>query len=156
MSLNGSARSQALDDAIQQAEARGVLVVTSRQRRRNRDGAVLPRLGAARAQVSPSRPPTARRARARLGVRALERRHRRARRRILTSDLGGRFSRRSGTSFAAGLRDRSGGAPGRRAPDASATSLRAALIASSRRGGRVDARVAGGELDCRRRAPAAR
>ena len=34
MSLNGSARSQALDEAIRQAEARGVLVVTlGRQRR---------------------------------------------------------------------------------------------------------------------------
>jgi hypothetical protein len=32
-------------------------------------------------------------------------------------------------------------------PDASVTRLRAALIASSRRGGRVDAQVAGGELD---------
>ena len=66
---------------------------------------------------------------------------------ILTSDLGGRFTRRSGTSFAAAYVTGAAALLAAAHPDASATRLRAALIASSRRGARVDAQVAGGELD---------
>ena len=54
---------------------------------------------------------------------------------VLTSDLGGRFTRRSGTSFAAAYVTGAG------------SRMRAALIASARRGGRVDTQVAGGRLD---------
>jgi subtilisin family serine protease len=149
MSLNGSARSQALDEAIQRAEARGVLVVTSAGNDgRNRDrvpsypaserspsvitvasadraGALAPGSAFGRSTVDIAAPGD----------------------QILTSDLGGRFTRRSGTSFAAAYVTGAAALLAAAHPDASATSLRAALIASSRRGGRVDARVAGGELD---------
>jgi len=149
MSLNGSGRSQALDEAIQQAEARGVLVVTSAGNDgRNRDrvpsypasersqsvitvasadraGALAPGSAFGRASVDIAAPGDE----------------------ILTSDLGGRFARRSGTSFAAAYVTGAAALLAAAHPDASATRLRAALIASSRRGGRVDARVAGGELD---------
>jgi subtilisin family serine protease len=149
MSLNGSARSQALDEAIQQAEDRGVLVVTSAGNDgRNRDrvpsypasessasvitvasadraGGLAPGSAFGRASVDIAAPGDA----------------------ILTSDLGGRFAKRSGTSFAAAYVTGAAALLAAARPDASATSLRAALIASSRRGGRVDARVAGGELD---------
>jgi subtilisin family serine protease len=66
---------------------------------------------------------------------------------ILTSDLDGRFTRRSGTSFAAACVTGAAALLAAAHPGASATRLGAALIASSRRGGRVDSRVAGGELD---------
>jgi subtilisin family serine protease len=149
MSLNGSEPSQALDDAIHAAEARGVLVVTSAGNDgRNRDrvpsypaserspsivtvasadrrGALAPGSAFGRASVDIAGPGD----------------------KILTSDLGGRFSRRSGTSFAAAYVTGAAALLAAAHPAASATRLRAALIASSRRGGRVDARVAGGELD---------
>jgi subtilisin family serine protease len=149
ISLNGSTRSQALDDAIRQAEARGVLVVTSAGNDgRNRDrvpsypaserspsviavasadraGALAPGSAFGRSTVDIAAPGDE----------------------ILTSDLGGRFARRSGTSFAAAYVTGAAALLAAANPDASAADLRAALIASSRRGGRVDARVPGGELD---------
>jgi subtilisin family serine protease len=149
MSLNGSAPSQALDEAIQQAQARGVLVVTSagndglnRDRvpsypasersasvitvaSSDRAGALAPGSAFGRGSVDIAAPGDE----------------------ILTSDLGGRFTRRSGTSFAAAYVTGAAALLAAAHPDASATRLRAALIASSRRGGQVDAQVAGGELD---------
>jgi subtilisin family serine protease len=149
MSLNGSAPSQALDEAIQQAQARGVLVVTSagndgRDRDRvpsypaserspsvitvassDRAGALAPGSAFGRGSVDIAAPGDE----------------------ILTSDLGGSFTRRSGTSFAAAYVTGAAALLAAAHPDASASRLRAALIASSRRGGRVDAQVAGGELD---------
>ena len=149
MSLNGSAPSQALDEAIQQAEERGVLVVTSagndgRNRDRvpsypaserspsvitvasaNRAGALAPGSAFGRTSVDIAAPGDE----------------------VLASDLGGRFTRHSGTSFAAAYVTGAAALLAAAHPDAPASSLRAALIASSRRGGRVDARVAGGELD---------
>ena len=149
MSLNGSAASRALDEAIQEAEARGVLVVTSAGNDgRNRDrvpsypaserspsvitvastdraGALAPGSAFGRTSVDIAAPGDE----------------------ILTSDLGGRFTRRSGTSFAAAYVTGAAALLAAAHPDASAPRLRAALIASSRRGGRVDARVAGGDLD---------
>jgi thermitase len=149
MSLNGSARSRALDEAIQQAETRGVLVVTSAGNDgRNRDrvpsypaserspsvitvasadraGALAPGSAFGRSSVDVAAPGDE----------------------ILTSDLGARFARRSGTSFAAAYVTGAAALLAAAHPDASAPRLRAALIASSRRGGRVDAQVAGGELD---------
>jgi subtilisin family serine protease len=149
MSLNGSSPSQALEEAIGQAEARGVLVVTSAGNDgRNRDrvpsypasdrsssvitvastdraGALAPGSAFGRASVDIAAPGD----------------------QILTSDLGGRFTRRSGTSFAAAYVTGAAALLAAARPDLSSSRLRAALIASSRRGGRVDARVAGGELD---------
>jgi subtilisin family serine protease len=149
VSLNGSAPSQALDEAIQQAQARGVLVVTSAGNDgRNRDrvpsypasersasvitvassdraGALAPGSAFGRGSVDIAAPGDE----------------------VLTSDLGGRFTRRSGTSFAAAYVTGAAALLAAAHPDASVTRLRAALIASSRRGGRVDAQVAGGELD---------
>jgi subtilisin family serine protease len=149
ISLNGSAPSQALDEAIGEAQSRGVLVVTSagndgRNRDRvpsypaserspsvitvasaNRAGALAPGSAFGRTSVDIAAPGSD----------------------ILTSDLSGRFTRRSGTSFAAAYVTGAAALLAAAHPGASASSLRAALIASSRRGGRVDARVAGGELD---------
>ncbi|HEV7845371.1 MAG TPA: S8 family peptidase [Thermoleophilaceae bacterium] len=66
---------------------------------------------------------------------------------VLTANLGGGYSSRSGTSFAAAYM--SGAAALLRAarPDASAAQLRDALVASGRRTGSVAGVVAGGELD---------
>ena len=149
MSLNGSSASQALEDAIRQAEARGVLVVTSAGNDgRNRDrvpsypaserspsvitiasadraGALAPGSAFGRTTVDLAAPGAE----------------------ILTSDLGGRFTRRSGTSFAAAYVTGAAALLAAAHPNVSSARLRAALVASSRRGGRVDARVAGGELD---------
>jgi subtilisin family serine protease len=149
MSLNGSAHSQALDDAIHQAEARGVLVVTSagndgRNRDRvasypasersrsvitvastDRGGALAPGSAFGRTSVDIAAPGDE----------------------ILTSDLGGRFSRRSGTSFAAAYVTGAAALLAAAHPGLSGARLRAALIASSRRGGRVDTRIAAGRLD---------
>jgi subtilisin family serine protease len=149
MSLNGSASSQALDEAIQQAEARGVLVVTSagndgRNRDRvpsypaserspsvitvastNRAGALAPGSAFGRTSVDIAAPGDE----------------------ILTSDLRGRFTRRSGTSFAAAYVTGAAALLAAAHPGASGSRLRAALIAASRRVGRVDARVKGGDLD---------
>src|SRR4051794_19311800 len=149
MSLNGSAPSRALDDAIRRAEARGALVVTSAGNDgQNRDrvpsypasessasvitvastdraGALAPGSAFGRTSVDLAAPGD----------------------QILTSDLGERFTRRSGTSFAAAYVTGAAALLAAAHPDASGARLRAALIASSRRGGRVAARVAGGELD---------
>jgi subtilisin family serine protease len=149
MSLNGSSPSQALDDAIRQAEARGVLVVTSAGNDgKNRDrvpsypaserspsvitvasadraGALAPGSAYGRNSVDLAAPGAG----------------------ILTSDLDDRFTRRSGTSFAAAYVTGAAALLAAAHPGVSSARLRAALVASSRRGGRVDARVAGGELD---------
>jgi subtilisin family serine protease len=149
MSLNGSDPSQALDEAIEQAEARGVLVVTSagndgQNRDRvasypasesspsvitvasaNRAGRLAPGSAFGRSSVDIAAPGDE----------------------ILTSDLGGRFARRSGTSFAAAYVTGAAALLAAAHPEASGARLRAALIASSRRGGRVDVQVAGGQLD---------
>jgi subtilisin family serine protease len=149
MSLNGSAPSQALDDAIHQAEGRGVLVVTSAGNDgQNRDrvpsypasersssvitvassdraGALAPGSAFGRSTVDIAAPGDE----------------------ILTSDLGGRLTRRSGTSFAAAYVTGAAALLAAAHPDVSGARLRAALITSSRRGGRVDTRIAAGRLD---------
>ena len=149
MSLNGSEPSQALDDAIRQAEARGVLVVTSA----GNDGQNRDRVASYPASENSGTVIT---------VASTNRAGRLARGsaygrtsvdiaapgdQILTSDLGGRFARRSGTSFAAAYVTGAAALLAAAHPDASGYRLRAALIASSRRDGRVDSRIAGGRLD---------
>jgi subtilisin family serine protease len=149
MSMNGSERSQALDEAIQDAEARGVLVVTSagndgRNRDRvpsypasERSGSVITVASADRAgELAPGS--AFGRTSVDLAAPGDE---------ILTNDLDGGFSRRSGTSFAAAYVTGAAALLAAAHPDASGARLRATLIASSRRGGRVDSQVAGGELD---------
>jgi subtilisin family serine protease len=149
ISLNGPEPSQALGDAIHRAEARGVLVVTSAGNDgRNRD------------RVASY--PASERSRAVITVASANRDGRLARgsafgpasvdiaapgEDILTSDLGGRFARRSGTSFATGYVTGAAALLAAAHPEASGTQLRAALVASSRRGGGVDDTIAGGRLD---------
>jgi subtilisin family serine protease len=149
MSLNGSDPSRALDEAIDEAEARGVLVVTSA----GNDGQNRDRVASY---------PASERSRSVITVASATRAGRLARGsaygrgsvdiaapgdEILTSDLGGRFARRSGTSFAAAYVTGAAALLAAAHPDASGPRLRAALIASSRRGGRVDSQIAGGQLD---------
>jgi thermitase len=149
MSLNGPDSSQALDEAIAQAEARGVLVVTSA----GNDGQNRDRVASY---------PASERSHSVITVASCNRAGALARGsaygrttvdiaapgdEILTSDLGGRFARRSGTSFAAAYVTGAAALLAAAHPDASGQRLRAALVASSRRGGRVDSRIAGGQLD---------
>ena len=149
MSLNGPDRSQALDDAIRQTEARGVLVVTSAGNDgRNRDR--VPSYPASERSTSVITVASTDRAGALAPGSAFGRRSvdlAAPGDEILTSDLGERFTRHSGTSFAAAYVTGAAALLAAAHPDASGARLRAALIASSRRGGRVDAEVAGGELD---------
>jgi subtilisin family serine protease len=149
MSLNGPEQSQALAEAIDQAGAQGVLVVTSAGNDgRNRD------------RVASY--PASERSPAVITVASATRRGGLARGSafgrasvdiaapgddIVTSDLGDRFARRSGTSFAAAYVTGAAALLAAAHPEASGTRLRAALVASARRGGRVDAQIAGGQLD---------
>jgi len=149
MSLNSSAPSQALEEAIRRAAARGVLVVSSAGNDgQNRDhvasypasersSSVITVASANRAGGL-ARGSAFGRASVHIAAPGDD---------ILTSDLGGRFTRRSGTSFAAAYVTGAAALLAAAHPDAPGSRLRAALIASSRRGGRVDAAVAGGELD---------
>jgi subtilisin family serine protease len=149
MSLNGPSASLALDEAIAEAEARGVLVVTSagndgQNRDRvasypasarsrtvitvasaNRAGALARGSAFGRASVDIAAPGDD----------------------VLASDLDGRFARKSGTSFAAAYVTGAATLLAAAHPGASGSRLRKALIASSQRGGRVDAAIAGGQLD---------
>jgi subtilisin family serine protease len=149
MSLNGPESSQALDEAIREAERQGVLVVTSA----GNDGADRDRVASYPASV-PSR--------AVITVAAANRAGRLARASaygrgsvdiaapgedVLTSELGGRCERRSGTSFAAAYVTGAAALLAAARPGASGSRLRAAIVASARRGGRVDAAISGGQLD---------
>src|SRR4029079_503461 len=66
---------------------------------------------------------------------------------VLTTEPGGGSARRSGTSYAHA--DVTGAAALLAAadPSASGSRLRAAILGSARRGGRVDSAIAGGQLD---------
>jgi len=149
MSVNGPEQSQALAEAIAQAEARGVLVVTSA----GNDGKNRDRVASY---------PASERSRTVITVASATRRGGLARGSafgrasvdiaapgddVITSDLGGRFTRRAGTSFAAAYVTGAAALLAAAHPEASGSRLRAALVASARRGGRVDAQIAGGQLD---------
>jgi subtilisin family serine protease len=149
MSLNGPDSSEALDEAIRQAEAQGVLVVTSA----GNDGADRDRVASYPASV-PSRAVITVASANRAGALG----HLSAYGRtsvdiaapgddVLTSDLGGRWTRRSGTSFAAAYVTGAVALLAAARPEVSGTRLRAAIVASARRGGRVDAAIAGSQLD---------
>jgi subtilisin family serine protease len=66
---------------------------------------------------------------------------------VLTSAPGGGLARRSGTSFAAAHVTGAAALLAAVRPSASGSRLRAALVASARRGGRIGAAIAGGQLD---------
>jgi thermitase len=149
MSLNGPESSLALDEAIRQAEAQGVLVVTSA----GNDHANRDRVASYPASV---------RSRAVITVAAADRTgalgYASAYGRdsvdiaapgedVLTSELGGRYARRSGTSFAAAYVTGSAALLASARPGASGSKLRDALVRSARRGGDVDDAIAGGQLD---------
>jgi subtilisin family serine protease len=149
MSLNGPESSQALDEAIRQAEVQGVLVVTSA----GNDSANRDRVASYPASV-PSR--------AVITVASVNRAGRLGRSSaygprsvdiaapgedVLTTDLGGRYTTRSGTSFAAAYFTGAAALLAAARPEASGSRLRAAIVASARRGGRVDAAISGGRLD---------
>jgi subtilisin family serine protease len=149
MSVNGAEPSQALGEAIQQAEAQGALVVTSA----GNDGRDRDRVASY---------PASERSPAVITVASATRRGRLARGSafgrgtvdiaapgddVITSDLGDGFARRSGTSFAAAYVTGAAALLAAAHPEASGRRLRAALMGSARRGGRVDAAVATGQLD---------
>jgi len=148
ISLNGPDDSQALDEAIGEAEAQGVLVVTSA----GNDGANRDRVASYPASVH---------SRAVLTVASASRSGRLGRASaygrsvdiaapgddILTAAPGGGFTRRSGTSFASAYVTGAAALLAAAHPEASAGRLRSALVASARRGGRVDRAIAGGQLD---------
>lgn len=149
MSLNGAERSQALEQAIRDAEAQGALVVTSA----GNDGRDRDRVASYPASVdSPAVLTVASTNRA--GGLAYASAHGRTEvdmaapgEDVLTSDLGGRYVSRSGTSYAAAHVSGAAALLAAARPDASGAQLRGALVASARRGGRVDTRIAGGQLD---------
>jgi subtilisin family serine protease len=149
MSVNGADASRALDEAIREAEAQGALVVTSA----GNDGADRDRVASYPASVASP---------ALLAVASANRAGRLAHSSaygertvdiaapgedILTSDLGGRYSFRSGTSYAAAYVSGAAALLAAARPKASGAELREALVASARRGGGVDASIAGAQLD---------
>jgi subtilisin family serine protease len=149
ISVNGPQSNPALDEAIAQAEAQGALVIASV----GNDGANRDRLASYPASV----PSTAV-----ISVASANRAGRLGRGSaygrasvdiaapgddVLTSELGGRLGRRSGTSFAAAHVAGAAALLAAARPGASAGRLRAALVGSARRGGRVDTAIAGGQLD---------
>ena len=149
MSLNGREPSRALDEAVGQAEAQGVLVVTSA----GNDGANRDRVLSYPASL-PSRAvltvASANRAGGLASTSAYGRRSvdlAAPGDDVIASELGGLCARRSGTSFAAAYVTGAAALLSAARPDASGARLRTAIVASARRGGRVDAAIAGGRLD---------
>jgi subtilisin family serine protease len=149
ISLNGAEASQALDEAIRQAERQGVLIVTSA----GNDGADRDRV--------PSYPASVR-SRAVITVASTGRAGELAPssafgrdsvdiaapgERVLAGDLGGRCAPRSGTSFAAAYVTGAAALLAAARPGVSGSRLRAALLTAARRSGELDDAVAGGRLD---------
>ncbi len=149
LSVNGADASRALDEAVRAAEAQGALVVTSA----GNDGRDRDEVASYPASIpSPALVAVASANRAgRLapssayGVNTVD--IAAPGENILTSDLGGRYSTRSGTSFAAAHVTGAAALLAAARPKASGAELRNALVATARRGGRVDDSIAGGQLD---------
>jgi len=149
MSLNGPDSSQALDEAIRQAERQGVLVIASA----GNDGANRDRVPSYPASVrsravitvaSTGRAgelaPTSAYGRGSVDIAAPGEG-------VLTNELGGRCAARSGTSFAAAYVTGAAALLAAARPRASGSRLRNALLASARRGGETGDAIAGGRLD---------
>jgi subtilisin family serine protease len=149
MSVNGPESSLALDEAIRQAEAQGVLVVTSA----GNDGANRDQVASYPASV-PSRAVITVAAADRTGALGYASAYgpdsvdiAAPGENVLTSELGGRYTRRSGTSFAAAYVTGAAALLASARPAATGTQLRDSLVRSARRGGEVDDAIAGGQLD---------
>ncbi|HMJ97189.1 MAG TPA: S8 family peptidase [Thermoleophilaceae bacterium] len=149
MSLNGADRSLALEEAIAAAEAQGVLVVTSA----GNDGADRDSVPSYPASINSaaimSVASSARGGRlgyaSAYGTKSVD--IAAPGDNILTTDLRGRYGSHSGTSFAAAYVSGAAALLASARPAASGSQLRGALLASARRGGRLDQRVSGGQLD---------
>jgi subtilisin family serine protease len=149
MSVNGADASRALDEAIRDAEARGILVITSA----GNDGADRDRVASYPASVASPAVLTVASAN-RVGRLAYSSAYGRDTvdiaapgEDILASDLGGRYSAHSGTSFAAAYVTGAAALLASARPSASGAELRSALVDSARRGGGVDRAISGGRLD---------
>ena len=149
LSVNGADASRALDEAIRAAEAHGALVVASA----GNDGHDRDEIASYPASI-PSPAVLAVASSNRAGQLAYSSAYgadtvdiAAPGEDILTSDLGGRYSTRSGTSFAAAYVTGAAALLAAARPKASGVELRNALVASARRGGRVDDSISGGQLN---------
>jgi subtilisin family serine protease len=149
MSLNGADRSLALEEAITSAEAQGVLVIASA----GNDGGNRDSVPSYPASVASS---------AVVSVASTNRSGRLGYDsaygassvdiaapgdNILSTDLNGGYGTHSGTSFAAAHVSGAAALLAASQPAASGRQLRSALLRSARRGGHLDGRVSGGQLN---------
>jgi subtilisin family serine protease len=148
VSLNGSEPSQALDEAIRQAEAQGALVVTSA----GNDGANRDQVASYPASISSPAVLTVASS-TRAGALGSESAYGGSVDIAAPGDgvtaggLGGAFTTQSGTSFAAAHVSGAAALLAAARPNATAKQLRRALVRSARRGGGVDRWIGGGRLD---------
>jgi subtilisin family serine protease len=149
LSVNGSEPSQALEEAIRQAEAQGALVVTSA----GNDGENRDRVASYPASIgSPALLTVASSSRAgnlgsgsAYGVAGVD--IAAPGEGVITSGLNGAFASQSGTSFAAAYVSGAAALLASARPSATAAQLRNALVRSARRGAGVDRWIGGGRLD---------
>jgi subtilisin family serine protease len=149
MSLNGADRSLALEEAIAAAEAQGVLVVTSA----GNDGADRDSVPSYPASINSAAVMSVASSNyagqlgygSAYGATSVD--IAAPGDNILTTDLRGRYGTHSGTSFAAAYVSGAAALLASARPAASGSQLRGALLASARRGGQLDGRVSGGQLN---------